>query len=754
VVVQRIPALALSSLAGSARDMAFTPTLQQRTALAAIRNGIEREGKGSAVSFAERRLDKLTAWADRANTAGVAAAALHKSPFKGFIQHGSLGVHENVIKAFRRTSDAASIGADLAARLAQQQGPSLSEPARVEAFGTAALMAHWSKRFILTQQIVAGVDSTEAEAMARHAADLAGRAGDTAFVASVQAWAGAQSLDRDFLQRCQAQIHEQAERMSPPPLDRRALQRDLRRLDDAVAEATGLAAQIDQRAAADAPQWGAGAAATGKAARAARRQDPVGALADAVRSLELGSVVTVSGGRKASITDPVATGMAIGRLVGLVPSAADASLGPSASGARRATIRASISTPCAEIFVGTENRTKAQVVAGVGVKFGLAEDVSLMRAGVKAALGMDHARQMGVYLRFQRDGSVPTEASAADGARPVGAPAGVTGDDQVAARMAQVIETIRELNAKGEENVLLSLLIRFPELSVSIGDQPDSAYQKSNWETSASADLMFGLEVKDDVVLAAPALKLEGEVKPRQHARTEPAGGVLHTTRSSQGYAAAVRAGASVGVAPAPSGIAEAGGTLLRAGKTTATTVLKADGRHQVTSIATIDFETFKGMEADVREHMAEYVAGSLSKDPRAAGLMARHAAAQPDRHQALEADAAAQRAAKFEAFLANTRPGSLQSYQSFLIMHSATAARLDELDTLRQLSGSTPALAALREQAEAQYDQLAGDLQAYQRTYALTLTKRQKATERALPLPVSYAKERFVSSSLPSDLA
>jgi hypothetical protein len=801
----RIPALAMTALAAKAQSPEDELSVQQKVALAAMRNGITTEGPGTPLAFGDARIGKLQTWANRIENPSRADSLLHKTPLSQFVRSGSMGVNENVLRALRHNGRAASAGAGLLSSLIRKLGPvpqeqaeklagregnndfdhlasmawdseteesiefeldstkatstkgdgksshaSLQEQDLVKAFGTVALLEHWGKRPLLTQQLNAEIDPIELGAIVGNAATLAKREGDVAFVNNLKTWASPQKLDADalrqhhnFIDDLATKYFAEVDEPDPEILKNRAS------LNQLVDRAIGRPADVLMVSADNPIQWGEGATAEGRNAKEARKVDSLGALADAVGTFELGSSLTLTGGPKLTMRDPVGAAVGVAKFMLLLPPSVIASGGPTGSTAKKAVIKAEIGTAAAQIFVGTERNHIAQLVLGGGIGVGVTRP-SLMQLRLRATLGVDRKSQTGVYLRLGRDGTVPNSES--PGA-PV--PGGVAGDHHVAARMKALMLTAQAMSKNGEKNILLSLVAQFPELSISISQDPNEAKTKSNWESSVAGVVAVGYP-NEGTQRSAPGVRLQGEWKPQKSAVFEPQGGALHSVVNQAGSSASATMSLGAGVTPMPNNGLEGSLTFLQKGTNASTTVLQKEGEHQAfNSYLTTSFETLNAFRQHVRADLGKWTEGSLAVDARAKELLARRSAGQPESVQAtLREDALIKQAGKIEAYLNQSVAHSHNSYLAFCFMRPDVATQLDELTAIAQTTQDAPQAAALHEAAKLKYTELSGDPASYSKNFVMTMTQRNYQSEWALPIPISVSKERAIASNVIGDIA
>jgi len=455
-------------------------------------------------------------------------------------------------------------------------------------------------------------------------------------------------------------------------------------------------------------------------AKQARREDPIGFLAHAVRDFELGSSVTLANGRFHGVNLPLGLGTA---WLAATPVQALGRIGLRRR--KEAVINATLSSAGGEIFLGTarglEGGASIGAAAGIGFAGGL-----LAGGGASVGISASSTRGEGVYLRIPRNGEAGGGAGRAT-------PAGLDGDHVVARRMSEVLSAIGELSdGENRDALLMKLMARFPELSVSVVRGKDA--QTEIRPRAIRGDVGAGLfsSVTHPTIRAlgvGAAAEFDRAIRFR---RTEARG---HSNVSVSGGASSDRGSVSL----AGDGTVPGSGLDLfslrtpvaQSGRMDATTLLRQDGVHSPSSFRTSTTPSLARFRADADAAMPGLVDFALSRDARRAALTR-------DRVDGRALDttsgAALQRerdlqAASLRNGLENIQHAPDATYTVFSMLRPQAATALDELHALRNLVRNEPDFEGAVRPLEAEYERVANDPASFRAAYAFQTTDRTLQT-------------------------
>ena len=452
-------------------------------------------------------------------------------------------------------------------------------------------------------------------------------------------------------------------------------------------------------------------------AKQARREDPIGFLAHAVRDFELGSSVTLANGHFHGANLPL--GLSTAWLVA-TPVQALGRLGLLRR--KEAVINATLSSAGGEIFLGTARRLEGDASVGAAVGFGVAGGL-LAGGGASVGISASSTRGEGVYLRIPRNGEAGGGAGRAT-------PAGLDGDHVVARRMSEVLSAIGELS-DGENRgaLLMKLMARFPELSVSVvrGKDAQTEIRPRAFRGDVGAGLFSSVTHPTTRVLGVgAAAEFDRAIRFR---RTEARG---HSNVSVSGGASSVRGSVSLAGGPGSGlDLSSLRTPVAQSGRMDATTLLRQDGVHSRLSFRTSTTPSLERFRADADAAMPGLVAFAMSRDARRAALTR-------DRVDGRTLDttsgAALQRerdlqAASLRNGLENIQHARDATYTVFSMLRPQAATALDELHALRNLIRNEPDFEGAVGPLEAEYERVANDPASFSAAYAFQTADRTLQT-------------------------
>jgi hypothetical protein len=458
-------------------------------------------------------------------------------------------------------------------------------------------------------------------------------------------------------------------------------------------------------------------------AKPARREDPIGFLAHAVRDFELGSSVTLANGRFHGVNLPLGLSTA---WLAATPVQALGRIGLRQR--KEAVINATLSSAGGEIFLGTarglEGGGSIGAAAGVGLAGGL-----LAGGGASVGINASSTRGEGVYLRIPRNGEAGGGAGRAT-------PAGLDGDHVVARRMSEVLSAIGELSdGENRDALLMKLIARFPELSVSVVRGKDA--QTEIRPRAIRGDVGAGLFS----TITHPAIRLvgpgAGAESDRIRLRRKEEGG--HSNVSVSG-GASVNTGS---VSLAGDGIVPGSGVDLfslqtpvaKSGSLNATTLLRQNGVHSPASFHVQTTPNLEQFRKKAEKAMPGLVDFAMSRDVRRAALTRGRVGGRglgATEGAALQGERDKQ-AASLRNGLDNLVHAPDSTYTVFSTLRPQAAEALDELHTMCNLIGGSDAreFKGAVGPLKAEYERVANDPESFRPAYAYQAAE-QKRVETA----------------------
>ena len=462
----------------------------------------------------------------------------------------------------------------------------------------------------------------------------------------------------------------------------------------------------------------------------ARRQDPIGFLAHAVRDFELTSSLTMSSGRVSGVNLP------FNALTAWIPGLPVHPLGRLGIGRRNeAVITAKMLTTGGEIFLGTVRGRDAG--AGIGVAAGFA-----VVPGVVAGVGAEHARgevskqSHGVYLRIPRNGEAPAE----DPANPK---KGMNGDHEVAARMSEVLLSIKELSEHGDSDgpLLMKLMAKFPEFSVSVvrGEAQEESYRTRR--TGLGLGLFSAFSTPRP---RGAGIGVSGEAdRDVRSARIEQRG---RSTVSEVGRGAVWRGAVEAslgGVVPGSRvDLAAVRTPVARGGLMDTSSILRQDGVHSAYSYRLETMDNLGRFQKELGARLPELVNFAQTADARRSGLIAAEIEARgPDES---EGDARARLRREQAAILLNgvenLVPAKDSKYALYSMLRPDAAVQLDHLHALGSLCrGGGRALEEIGTKLATEYERVASAPESFSLAFAFQLGERVRDGSVAWPAVVEF---------------
>ncbi|MCM5681483.1 hypothetical protein M8A51_18305 [Schlegelella sp. S2-27] len=507
-IAMRLPALALL---GMTRKLGLAPpgpdgtlpgpTLAQKAAMSAVRNGID----AAKLDFANAQSRQLAQWLQRGAGANVVnrrllGNRLVADPVRPLVEHGPLGSLNNVAVPQLGMKEALPPLTDLMSCLAEhaRDAGSASDADLQRDFGRLALLQHWSTQTqgMLGKQVT--LLPEQLQQIGDEAARQAGRTGEDAraFSTAVQGVFAHVSLDQRTLREVYDDVARRALLLpAKGPADEEFLASRLTVLDDAVIRGTGAPADYDSHFAADAekvPAHGRGAMQPGAKATQARDKDRMGALADVMQHFGTSSGLNMTSYGGWGVPD-VGTVASTAMKIAGAPwwtgwASPNVVAGYQYNKNSETIVRMGVNASGIEFNYGEGGSRTGTWVAGGGASFktwsigGRAQRTGFT---VEGGWGGTDMAYKSVFLRVPR-------TSEAEGGVP-GAGAGSSSDSLRTAYLANAMRRFGELLASGEPQPLLSLMAEHDVLSVGVANGDADFNDKVKNEYSVKAGVSFGL---------------------------------------------------------------------------------------------------------------------------------------------------------------------------------------------------------------------------------------------------------------------
>jgi hypothetical protein len=384
-------------------------------------------------------------------------------------------------------------------------------------------------------------------------------------------------------------------------------------LDAQMAQITGTVGEADAAQPEGSPAWGLGASAKGSAARAARRQDPMGALAVATQGLINGDWMTMTASKAISGVDPI--GFISNVLRFAVVSPVGMSGGVVDSSTQEAIVSVGFGDHGGEIFIGLADRDTSATQAGLNVAIPL-----LGKFGPGGGMGFASTRmeqnKTGIYLRLPYPANEFGQY-----------PAGPGGDPARKDRLAELVNAFGALAASGEENLLLSLGAQFPDLGISIVSDKK---KEATAATTNNATLLGGIglgTIYNKPAAHGIATGMRGSISnvaATMHAK--PNGGAVDIERVQvrQANQSGVYNGFHVGPSVTPDTASLRNGSgVIHNGHTTTAATTKIDGEIITGSSYRVDdFPSLPQWQAHMRSKIPELCDAMITDDERGDGRL------------------------------------------------------------------------------------------------------------------------------------
>jgi hypothetical protein len=384
-----------------------------------------------------------------------------------------------------------------------------------------------------------------------------------------------------------------------------------------------------------------------KAETKEKSRNSIDQMADVIRNLGRNNDVVYAD--KLSLEVPDLIGMGVG-MASTVATAGVARVtvnaGPAAGVGREAAVELHSDAAGTEVFLGHTEDRNVKLVLGGGAAVGV-PGVPVLEAGGRASVSYGNAksRTEGLSLRLP---VVPGESHEARNAR-----------------MAAVVDTMKQLIKAGEPNPVMSLMALHPDLSVGVvkGDDAETAASKGQKLAQAGATLRAGLPVPLTLGVQAqskPALS-RGSARPGfVQVQTQESG----STSSVQAYAV-----------PGALLTADAQAPRLRAMERQTVVQTTIDGRHDASG-------TRKLSETSNLEEFKRLVNANVG--PLAEAMVARGEAR----------DTGAAKSA-LASFLAELRPSAATTFRIAYAHDPEASARLNAAQALMDLGGGSDSVGA-----------------------------------------------------------
>jgi len=500
-VAKRLPALALTGMVRKLKGE--EPTKPQKAAMSAVRSGIvSEEGK---LDFANRQCRNLGQWLQPSAGANVLNRLLGNrfatDPVAPLVQHGPLGSLNNIAVPQLGMKESLGPLTDLMTMVASAQaadGSTEKSDRQLQTdFGKVALLQHWGRQ---TQGMLGKEVTIRAEqlgSIGAQAARLAGKTGEAAdaFAAAVRGQLGGERLDQAAMRALYEEVVRRSLQLKSASSPEQALliENRLQALDDAMIRATGSPSDFDNHYANEVPAYGRGAMQSGSAARNARNNDRIGALADIMEAFGTSSGLNMASYGGAYMPDQgtlITTGLKIARHPAFTAHVSPSVIAGYQGGwTGESIVRMGVNASGIEFNFG-EGATSTH---GLALGGGLAVNTHQI-AGQKQRVGFTLGGSYGttksayqsVFLRVPR-------TSEANGGVP-GAGAGSSSDKLRTAYLARAMRRLGELLNGREPNPLLSLMAEFDALSLGVanGDNDFTDTVLSEWSARGGVTAGIG----------------------------------------------------------------------------------------------------------------------------------------------------------------------------------------------------------------------------------------------------------------------
>jgi hypothetical protein len=459
----------------------------------------------------------------------------------------------------------------------------------------------------------------------------------------------------------------------------------------------------------------------------ARRDDPIGYLARAVIDFELGDSLAATGGKFGGV------GIPLGAVTAFMPGSPVHALGgPGVRRGTKAVVSASLTSAGGEVFLGTARNWTGEVGLGVAVGIG---GTHVLGAGGGAEVAREETETQGVYLRIPRNGE-------ADGGA---ATPGLNGDHVVARRMSELLESIQDLSRSDQgDRLLLALMERFPELSVSVVRGRNAQTERRPFIFRARIGAGVVVPTLPSIRVFGASLQAEQErgtvIRRDEEGGRTPVrvlGGVPNANRL--GGAASV-----AGLAPATNAnLLNTRMPMIAAnGFTDTTHLVRQDGAHSTFSFRLQTTPNLLGFKSASEEALPGLVDFAQTRDLRRKQLTAKRIEDRPS--DTTQADAKQrlrdEQAARIMNGIENIKPAlpGNQTYTVFSVLRPDRAAYLDQLHAMINLMRDNPAFASAVALLEREYEDIATHAASFQPAYAFQSAKSFHESSKGLHLMFS----------------
>lgn len=501
-----------------------------------------------------------------------------------------------------------------------------------------------------------------------------------------------------------------------------ALEDDLLRLDPGQSDA--IARDPERQRALDARAAAPGAPGTGAdfATRAARRNDPIGCLAHAVRDFRAGSSVTLANGRCHGVNVPSGLPLAIASFFLPLPVTGAGRM--ACARRKEAVTSVKLDHGGGEIFLGTTRIADWELTGGavVGLSAG---PVAVGVGGVVGSSGKV-ARSAGVRLRISRDAIL---AQHPELSQPGAIDPAV--DRAIAARLSEVLTAVGEACSGDRGPPLMQLMARFPELSVSVSRDADERLELAPLTLRAEAGAgvyvpvyptgarALGTGVTAKVPVGAVVEHGERLGTSSLQQWQETAGGLkVEGEVNAAGWLPGSRWEAFAARMP-----------LAQRGRTTLTSVVRSEGRHSPNSHRMTATTNRLQFEQAVGAALPELVDHALTSDARRRAL-SRDRIEHRDVNEVqarVQRDIRSEQAGRLLQGM-NALPSSTDARYAILSLPRADALRaLDDLDTLSSLSRGAPGQESVHATVRGEYRRIVQDPELFRPALAVQETVRTR---------------------------
>jgi hypothetical protein len=717
-IERRIPALAIAAIKAemAAPNVELSPA--QSIAKTLARSGLMTP---QDVATVEQGLHDLVGAARPEPPASFTQALTHPR-LPSVTRHPPINQGDGLLTIQRGAQDSARVMADLGlklAHLAPEQMQTMEQKAGV--LGRVAFLHHWGHNMPLDSQLRHRVVAPEeAEAIAAHAAELAGQQGNPQFLATVKNWAQSQLRDPATLQRESDRTQQEVGALNDPAVaaEHAALMQKLESsMDEAIRPAQPL----------QGPQAGP--------------LSPMRALAAEIEKFELATSVKVKTSHSAGLVDPAGAALGLARAARPDERSPIAPLaGISAAFSREAELEANLGAHGVELAFRRQNKANVKGQgsvagsgsAGIGGAFrGTQGETRVWPAGPGSVL----------YVRLPR--TPGAEGGVADGER------GFKGDRLRAQTMADLVRQMEQMSAAGENDWTAKLALACPQVSFTSVADPSAESEISRTEVDVTGLATAGVPRRPLIGAAAGGIAFQA--RPDTVRTAQSAGGSVDVERLT--LTASYKTGLEGNGRLGPIGIAPlvgAAATLHQGGTVTSTVLTSKDGQlHASDSYRTLRFQSLNAALKHFDNNVETYARLSVEGDGRVNGiiegrvdkLMADPAIQQAGIERAWlvkhEQDIEiAARAQELRANIQDSPTSVAKTYTSYELMKAEVGDRLNALQTVQGLASESPALAAAAAQARQDHERLAQSADSY-RPVVIYEARRETSTD-AVSVPLS----------------